>query len=65
MTSDLWGNANSLIWDGSAEDVRSSPVRCLARIVSGEGMPEGAGGGHAWILSNLKTLLETGKSFAN
>jgi hypothetical protein len=24
-----------------------------------------AGGGHAWVLSDLKTLLETGKSFAN
>jgi uncharacterized protein YndB with AHSA1/START domain len=37
----------------------------LAWIVSGEGMPEGAGGGHAWILSDLKTLLETGKSFTS
>jgi hypothetical protein len=25
---------------------------------------EGAGGGWAWILSDLKTLLETGKNFA-
>ena len=36
----------------------------LALIVSGRFEDEGAGGGHAWVLSDLKTLLETGKSFA-
>ncbi len=37
----------------------------LAAIVSGAGEDQGAGGGHAWVLSDLKSLLETGKSFAN
>jgi uncharacterized protein YndB with AHSA1/START domain len=37
----------------------------LAAIVGGALEAEGAGGGHAWVLSDLKTLLETGKSFAN
>ena len=37
----------------------------LAAIVSGAFEDQGAGGGHAWVLSDLKTLLETGKSFAN
>jgi uncharacterized protein YndB with AHSA1/START domain len=37
----------------------------LAALVSGALEDQGAGGGHAWILSDLKTLLETGKSFAN
>jgi uncharacterized protein YndB with AHSA1/START domain len=37
----------------------------LAALVSGQFEDQGAGGGHAWILSDLKTLLETGKSFAN
>jgi hypothetical protein len=37
----------------------------LAALVSGALWGEGAGGGHAWVLSDLKTLLETGKSFAN
>jgi uncharacterized protein YndB with AHSA1/START domain len=37
----------------------------LALLVSGSLEEFGAGGGHAWILSDLKTLLETGKSFAN
>lgn len=34
----------------------------VARIVSGKGGP--AGGGTPWILSDLKTLLETGRAFA-
>jgi hypothetical protein len=33
--------------------------------MSGQFDDQGAGGGHAWVLSDLKTLLETGKSFAN
>ncbi len=37
----------------------------LASIVSGSQEEFGAGGGHAWVLSDLKTLLETGSSFAN
>jgi uncharacterized protein YndB with AHSA1/START domain len=37
----------------------------LASILSGAFADQGAGGGHAWVLSDLKTLLETGKSFAN
>lgn len=35
----------------------------LAAIVSGTFESQGAGGGWAWVLSDLKTLLETGKSF--
>jgi len=37
----------------------------LASIVSGKFEAQGAGGGHAWVLSDLKTLLETGKSFVS
>jgi DNA-binding transcriptional ArsR family regulator len=36
----------------------------LAAIVAGTLWGE-AGGGHAWVLSDLKTLLETGSSFAS
>ena len=32
----------------------------LAAVVSGQQEEFGAGGGHAWILSDLKSLLETG-----
>jgi len=32
----------------------------LARIVSGGGEAEGAGGGWVWVLSDLKTFLESG-----
>ena len=36
----------------------------LAAIVSGAAESQGAGGGHAWVLSDLKSLLETGKTLA-
>jgi uncharacterized protein YndB with AHSA1/START domain len=38
----------------------------LAALVSGdlEDRGEGGGGGHAWVLSDLKSLLETGKTLA-
>ncbi|HXY72635.1 MAG TPA: SRPBCC family protein [Actinomycetota bacterium] len=34
----------------------------LARLVSGDREAEGAGGGWNWVLSDLKTLLESGSS---
>jgi uncharacterized protein YndB with AHSA1/START domain len=37
----------------------------LAAVLSGQWESQGGGGGYAWALSDLKTLLETGKSFAN
>ncbi|HEX2809551.1 MAG TPA: SRPBCC domain-containing protein [Kineosporiaceae bacterium] len=36
----------------------------LAALVSGSLEEFGAGGGHPWILSDLKSLLETGKTLA-
>ncbi len=36
----------------------------LAMILCGALEDQGAGGRHAWVLSDLKTLLETGRSFA-
>jgi uncharacterized protein YndB with AHSA1/START domain len=36
----------------------------LANLVRGSFGSSGAGGGHAWVLSDLKSLLETGKAFA-
>ena len=36
----------------------------LAVLVGGGSEDQGAGGGHAWILSDLKTLLETGARLA-
>jgi len=37
----------------------------LAAMVGGEAEAEGAGGGWAWILSDLKSLLETGSRLAD
>jgi uncharacterized protein YndB with AHSA1/START domain len=36
----------------------------LAAIVGGQLEEFGAGGGHAWVLSDLKSLLETGSTLA-
>jgi uncharacterized protein YndB with AHSA1/START domain len=36
----------------------------LARMVAGEDEAGGAGGGWSWVLSDLKSLLETGKPLA-
>jgi hypothetical protein len=35
----------------------------LAAILSGEWEDQGAGGGWSWVLSDLKSLLETGEGF--
>ena len=37
----------------------------LAAMVGGAAEAEGAGGGWAWVLSDLKSLLETGKRLAD
>jgi uncharacterized protein YndB with AHSA1/START domain len=37
----------------------------LALMVAGGGEADGAGGGWAWVLSDLKSLLETGKRLAD
>jgi uncharacterized protein YndB with AHSA1/START domain len=43
-------------------DLENAPR--LAALVGGEREAEGAGGGWAWVLSDLKTLLETGSRLA-
>ena len=44
-------------------DLEGAPT--LAAMVAGEHEAEGAGGGWAWVLSDLKSLLETGKRLAD
>jgi len=43
-------------------DLTGAPA--LARMVAGEDEATGAGGGWAWVLSDLKSLLETGAPLA-
>ena len=43
-------------------DLEGAPQ--LAGILSGAWEDQGAGGGWSWILSDLKSLLETGRSFS-
>jgi uncharacterized protein YndB with AHSA1/START domain len=44
-----------------SHDLEGAPK--LASMVDGGGEAEGAGGGWPWILSDLKSLLETGEAF--
>jgi len=44
-------------------DLTDAPL--LAVLMSGGMEAEGAGGGWSWVLSGLKTLLETGESFTH
>jgi uncharacterized protein YndB with AHSA1/START domain len=44
-------------------DLEGAPA--LAAMVAGDHEAEGAGGGWAWVLSDLKSLLETGKRLAD
>jgi hypothetical protein len=41
-------------------ELDGAPV--LAALVEGRWADQGAGGGHTWVLNDLKTLLETGHS---
>jgi uncharacterized protein YndB with AHSA1/START domain len=43
-------------------DVDGAPI--VARMVPGQGDPAKGGGGWPWVLSDLKSLLETGKPMA-
>lgn len=44
--------------------VHELPGPLLAAMVAGENESAGAGGGWPWILSDLKSLLETGSTLA-
>ncbi len=43
-------------------DVEGAPL--TAAMLAGASEDMGAGGGHAWVLSDLKSLLETGSTLA-
>jgi uncharacterized protein YndB with AHSA1/START domain len=62
VTHEIVEGANGVCSLTLTHELEGAPK--LAMIVSGRFESEGAGGGHAWVLSDLKTLLETGKTFA-
>jgi uncharacterized protein YndB with AHSA1/START domain len=45
-------------------DLRGAPLTAAMVAGAGEDRGEGGGGGHAWVLSDLKSLLETGSTLA-
>jgi uncharacterized protein YndB with AHSA1/START domain len=62
ITHEIKEGANGVCTLTLTHELEGAPR--LAGIVDGTSEAEGAGGGHAWVLSDLKTLLETGRSFA-
>jgi uncharacterized protein YndB with AHSA1/START domain len=63
VTHEIKEGANGVCSLTLIHELEGAPV--LAALVSGSFQEQGAGGGHAWVLSDLKTLLETGKAFAS
>jgi len=62
ITYDIKQGANGVCSLTLTHELEGAPK--LALILGGAFEAQGAGGGHAWVLSDLKTLLETGRSFA-
>lgn len=58
LTYDIEGQEGGVTRLTVTHDVDGAPG--LAAMIAGEGEDAGAGGGWAWILSDLKSLLETG-----
>ena len=62
ITHEIKQGANGVCSLTLTHELEGAPK--LALILGGTFEDQGAGGGHAWVLSDLKTLLETGQSFA-
>jgi uncharacterized protein YndB with AHSA1/START domain len=62
ITHEIKDTGNGVCSLTLTHELEGAPV--LAAIVGGALEDEGAGGGHAWVLSDLKSLLETGKPLA-
>jgi hypothetical protein len=62
LTYEISGGENGVSKLTVIHDLSGAPQ--TATLVSGSGEAEGTGGGWPWVLSDLKTLLETGTSFA-
>jgi uncharacterized protein YndB with AHSA1/START domain len=62
ITHEIKDTGNGVCSLTLTHELEGAPV--LAAITSGALEDQGAGGGHAWVLSDLKSLLETGKSLA-
>jgi uncharacterized protein YndB with AHSA1/START domain len=60
LTYELEGDAGGVTRLTVIHQLDNAPM--LAALLAGEAEGEGAGGGWSEVLSDLKTLLETGKS---
>jgi uncharacterized protein YndB with AHSA1/START domain len=62
LTYEIQEFSNGLCALTVTHDVAGAPI--VARMVPGQGDPAQGGGGWPWALSDLKTLLETGRAMA-
>ena len=62
MSFELSGDVPGITKLTVIHDLEGAPT--LAAMVAGGSEAEGAGGGWAWVLSDLKSLLETGAPLA-
>ena len=62
ITHEIVDKGNGVCSLTLTHELDGAPV--LAAIVGGTWEDQGAGGGHTWVLNDLKTLLETGRAFA-
>jgi uncharacterized protein YndB with AHSA1/START domain len=61
VTHEIKEGANGVCSLTLTHELDGAPV--LASIVGGLWEDQGAGGGHTWVLNDLKSLLETGRAF--
>lgn len=62
LTYDISEGAGGITTLTVTHDLTGAPL--TAALLAGELESQGAGGGWSWVLSDLKTLLETGKRLA-
>ena len=62
LTFEIAGGDNGVSTLTVTHDLTDAPMTAV--LVSGAKEAEGAGGGWSWVLSDLKTLLETGERMA-
>ena len=62
VTHEIQDKGNGVCSLTLTHELDGAPV--LASIVGGQWEDQGAGGGHTWVLNDLKSLLETGRTLA-
>jgi uncharacterized protein YndB with AHSA1/START domain len=62
VTYEIQDKGNGVCSLTLTHELDGAPI--LASIIGGKWEDKGAGGGHTWVLNDLKSLLETGRTLA-